>query len=238
MDKILSQEEIKALFSAMSSGNSKRAASSGKSPVMETASYLEFQPSDLISPERMRSMHLLYEYFSRYFASSLSGYFRNQVSINLATVKQAAYPDLARMLPDPKLFARIGIRPLDGTLTLELSLSFAFTMVDSILGDPVQVILGNRSLTDFDLDILDAVLRIAVRELKNAWSPIVDLEFFLKGKGTQAQMFPDISSGEQVVMAHLVMKIGHISGMMLLCIPSRIINQLWSKLDSENVGSV
>jgi flagellar motor switch protein FliM len=233
MDKVLSQDEINALFSAMSSEDIGLDASEDKTPPAKKISNYDFHRADRISQDQMRSIHLLHEYFGRNFASSLSAYLRNFVDVNLVNLEQVSYSAFLKTLPDPTLFASVGMRPMDDNLALEMNPSLVFPMIDMILGGPGRALVGNRNLTEIELNIIDGVLRLAMRDLRSAWSPIIDLDFFLEDKGTKAQMFQIVSPAETVIAIHLELKIGDNSGMMNLCIPSRVLKQLRSKFDQQ-----
>jgi len=233
MDKVLSQDEINALFSAMSSEDLSLETPSEKSPPARKITNYDFHRADRISQDQMRSIHMLHEYFGRNFASSLSAYLRNFVDVNLVNLEQVSYSSFLKTLPDPTLFASVGMRPLDDNLALEMNPSLVFPMIDMILGGPGRALVDNRNLTEIELNIIDGVLRLAMRDLRSAWNPIIDLDFFLEDKGTKAQMFQIVSPAETVIAIHMELKIGDNSGMMNLCIPSRVLKQLRSKFDQQ-----
>jgi len=235
MDKVLSQEEINALFSAMSSEDS-LASQPEKDKAAGTARKIanyNFHRADRISQDQMRSIHLLHEYFGRNFASSLSAYLRAFVDVSLTSLEQVSYSEFIKSLPDPTLFASLGMRPLDGNIALELSPSLIFPMIDMILGGPGQALPENRNLTEIEMNIIEGVIKLAMRDLGGAWHPIMELDFFLEGKGTKAQMFQIVSPAETVIAVHLELKIGENTGMMNLCIPSRVLKLLRSKFDQQ-----
>jgi flagellar motor switch protein FliM len=233
MDKVLSQEEINALFSAMSSDDLHLGTPPEKgTPARKIANY-DFHRADRISQDQMRSIHLLHEYFGRNFASSLSAYLRNFVDVNLVSLEQISYSAFIKTLPDPTLFASVGMRPLDGNFALEMNPSLVFPMIDMILGGPGQALVDNRNLTEIELNLIDGVLRLAMRDLKGAWQPIMELDFFIEGKDTKPQMFQIVSPAETVIAVHLELKIGENSGLMNLCIPSRVLKLLRNKFDQQ-----
>ena len=69
MDKVLSQDEINALFSAMSSENLSLDISPQKPLEPRKIAKYDFHRADHISQDQMKSVHLLHEYFSRNFSS-------------------------------------------------------------------------------------------------------------------------------------------------------------------------
>jgi flagellar motor switch protein FliM len=233
MDKVLSQEEINALFSAMSSEDLSLADQPEKNvPVRKVANY-DFHRADRISQDQMRSIHLLHEHFGRNFASSLSAYLRAFVEVNMASMEQISYATFIKALPDPTLFASIAMHPLDGNLAMELNPALVFPMIDMILGGPGCAVDSNRNLTEIELNIIEGVIKLAMRDLRTAWHGIIDFDFFLEGKGTKAQMFQIVSPAETVISVHLELKISEFSGMMNICIPSRVLKLLRNKFDQQ-----
>jgi flagellar motor switch protein FliM len=233
MDKVLSQEEINALFSAMSSEDLHLGNSQEKEAAVRKIANYDFHRADRISQDQMRSVHLLHEHFGRNFASSLSAYLRAFVDVSLASLEQVSYAGFIKSLPDPTLFASIGMRPLDGNLAMELNPSLVFPMIDMILGGPGQPLAGNRNLTEIELNIIEGVLKLAMRDLADAWHPVIEVNLYLEGKGTKAQMFQIVSPAETVIAVHLELKMGDTSGLMNLCIPSRILKMLRGKFDQQ-----
>jgi flagellar motor switch protein FliM len=233
MDKVLSQEEINALFSAMSSDELSLKGQLDKGAAGRKIASYDFHCADRISQDQMRSIHLLHEYFGRSFASSLSAYLRAFVDVSLASLEQVSYSAFIKGLPDPTLFASIGMRPLEGNIALELNPSVVFPMIDMILGGPGLALEENRNLTEIELNIVEGVVKLAMRDLYSAWHPIMELDLCLEGKGTKAQMFQIVSPAETVIAVHLELKIGENSGMMNLCIPSRMLKMLRGKFDQQ-----
>ena len=236
-EKVLSQDEISALFSAMSSDapslDITQDLPTEKGAAERKITGYDFHHADRITQDQMRSLHMLYEAFGRNFASSLSAYLRAFVDVNLKSIEQVPYVAFIKPLPDPTLFASIAMRPLDGNMAMELNPSLAFPMIDMILGGPGCEVEENRNLTEIELNIIEGVIKLAMRDLSSAWHAIMGFDFFLEGKGTKPQMFQIVSIAETVIAIAFELKIGDFSGLMNLCIPSRILKLLRSKFDQQ-----
>lgn len=238
MEKILSQDEINALFSAMSSDDLNLNSSSNSvveklgASSRRVADY-DFHRADRISQDQMRSLHLLHDDFGRNLASSLSAYLRAFVDVNLISIDQISYSEFLKVLPDPTLFASIEMRPLDGNLAVELNPALVYPMIDMLLGGPGTPPVGDRNLTEIEMNIIEGVIKLAIRDLKEAWRPVMELDFVLDGTGTKVQMFQIVSPGETVVAVGMGIKVGDNSGMMNICIPSRLLKVIRNKFDQQ-----
>jgi flagellar motor switch protein FliM len=234
MDKILSQDEINALFSAMTTEDlSLNAPADAPPKESRKINNYDFRRADRISQDQMRSLHLLHDYFGRNFASSLSAYLRAFVDVNLTSVDQVSYADFLKLLPEPTLFTSVILRPLESNIAMELNPSLVFPMIDILLGGPGTSPSGERNFTEIEMNIIEGVIKLAMRDLKDAWRPVMELEFGLEGTGTKAQMFQIVSASETVVAVGLEIKVGENSGMMNLCIPSRMLKVIRSRFDQQ-----
>jgi flagellar motor switch protein FliM len=234
MDKILSQDEINALFSAMATEDTTLVPAEPEKPeTQRKVTRYDFHRADRISQDQMRSLTLLHDDFARNFSSSLSAYLRAFVEVTLASVEQMSYGEFVKILPDPTLFSSIGMRPLDGNMALELNPNLVFPMIDMLLGGPGNVVAEPRNLTEIEMHIIEGVINLGMRDLKEAWRPIMELDFFLEGAGTKPQMFQIVSGGETVVTVGMDIKVGDNVGTMNICIPSRMLKVIRSKFDQQ-----
>jgi flagellar motor switch protein FliM len=181
----------------------------------------------------MRSLHLLHDYFARNFTSSLSAYLRAFVDVTLSRVEQISYSDFLKILPDPTLFNSILMRPLDSNIALEINPGLVFPMIDILLGGPGTACAVDRNLTEIEMNIIEGVVRLALKDLREAWRPIMELELSLEGSGMKSQMFQIVSPGETVVAVALEVKLAETSGTMNICIPSRMLKVIRSKFDQQ-----
>ena len=246
MEKVLSQDEINALFSVMSPDESPSSAATAPAPAPTQSQsqsdgrasgkkvvVYDFHNADRVSQDQLRSLHLLYEAFGRNFASSLSAYLRAFVDVTLKSIEQMPYSAFVKPLPDPTLFVSITMKPIDSNMALEMNPTLVFPMIDMILGGPGTNLEENRNLTEIELNIIEGVIKLAMRDLGTAWQSIMEFDFFLEGKGTKPQMFQIVSQSETVVSIMLEVKIGDFSGRMNMCIPSHVLKLLRSKFDQQ-----
>jgi flagellar motor switch protein FliM len=96
-------------------------------------------------------------------------------------------------------------------------------MIDRMLGGGGQTSVLNRGLTDIEQNIVDAVVKILLDSLTDAWRPVVELAFGIRGRETRPQMLQVAAPNEIVVMIVFDVKIGDTVGMFNLCIPASIV---------------
>jgi len=102
-----------------------------------------------------------------------------------------------------------------------------------LLGGPGLAAENDRSMTEIELNVIESVLTLAMRDLREAWRPIMEFDFFVDDKGTKAQMFQIVSPAETVIAVHLELRIGDNSGTLNLCVPSRVVKLLRNRFDRQ-----
>src|SRR3954467_9647103 len=115
MKRVLSQQEIDAVFEGSSEGT--LGVSKDLQPDVST---FDFNRLDRISKSQLRALHLVHENFVRSLASSLSAYLRSYLALNLVSLEQISYSEFLEGLASPTCIAYIGLQPYDGTAVLEL----------------------------------------------------------------------------------------------------------------------
>jgi flagellar motor switch protein FliM len=224
MEKILSQDEINALFSSMSA-DAQALEPSAAQPAQaerEFAKY-DFCSSDRIGKDLVRSLHQLHTNFARHYSSSLSAYMRSLVEINLISIDQISYSEFLKLMSDPTLFCALSLSPIHGNFGMEFSPPLVFPLIDMLLGGTGRTSSDQRPLTELEIQIIEGVLRLALNNLRECWRPVLDMNFQLAGVEVKPHMLQLVPLSEPVVAIGFEVKLGEISGMLNLCIPSVIL---------------
>jgi len=222
MEKILSQDEINALFSNMSAAAAEESAAPGDAGGRSVAKY-DFGRSDRISKEQLRAVHGIHLNFARNLSASISAYLRSAVEVALLSVDQITYLEFTKLLSDPTLFCGFSMAPMRGNLAMELNPSFVFPAIDMLLGGTGNTPSENRTLTEIEMQIAEGIIKLALRDLKDAWRPVMEVNPQLERAETRPQMLQVVAPGEAVVGVVFEVKAGDNLGRLNLCIPSAML---------------
>lgn len=234
MDKILSQDEINALFSTMAKDGTVIAESSACACLAEAnAVKYNFVRSDRLAKDQLRSIHQLHTQFARHLTSSISAYLRALVEVSLISVDQIAYGEFLKQASDPTLYCSLSLPPLHGNIAMEISPPLAFPVIDILLGGPGKPPLETRSLTEIEMQVVEGFIKLALLSLKEAWRPLVAIEPKLESTETRPQMLQLVAAGEAVVAIGFEVKVGENPGKLNLCIPSMMLKMNRSLLDKQ-----
>jgi len=225
MPRLLSQEEIDALLTQVPEAPAEgQAGPQGASRMSgKKAQLYDFKRPDRLSKDNIRSLHLIHDRFARSCSASFSAYLRTMSEINLVSVDQFTYFEFLMSLPDPTCLSVLSMAPLDGNAALEINPSIVFPIIDKLLGGPGQPLAEIREISDIEYRVIDGVIKRALRDLQEAWAQAIDIEIAVIESETSPQLIQIAAPNEPVVLVTFEIKIGELSGMMNLCIPSRIL---------------
>ena len=128
----------------------------------------------------------------------------------------------------------LGLSPYDGSTVLELDPSLVFPVLEMLLGGsgktPVKVA---REVTEIEQTILESLLRFILHDLRTSWEVVAKMEFSIESHETEPQLLQILAPSEAVVAISMEVRIGDISGMMNIGIPSIIVKMLRTKFDQQ-----
>jgi len=194
----------------------------------------DFRRPDRISKAQLRAIHNLHETFARNLGASLSAYLRAYLTASIVSVKQLAFHEFSAGLASPTCLLSLGLQPYEGNAVMELNPSLIFPMIELLLGGGGrQPVALTREITEIELKLLQSLFRIMLQDLQGAWKTVVNLEFAVEAVETETQSFRVLAPQEAVVAIGIEMRIGEVSGMMNLAIPSVILKMMRQKFDQQ-----
>ena len=227
MKKVLSQEEIDAVFQGAAAVETARQAQAQA----EIAAF-DFHRLDRLPKSQLQSLHQIHENFVRSLASSLSAYLRSYVALNLVSLEQISYSEFLEGLASPTCIAYLGLRPYDGTAVLELSNSLVFGLLELLLGSKGKASAPvNRKITDIEKKLVQTLLRVVLCDLSDSWKSVAQIAFSVQSLASEPTMLHVLSPAEAVIVIAVEVRVGATSGLMNLAIPSIFIKRLRHKFD-------
>jgi flagellar motor switch protein FliM len=233
MPEILSQNEIDALLSALSSGGAVEGAPSPE-PGKGVKLY-DFKHPDRFSKDQTRSLQMLHEHFSRLTSTSLSTYLRTITEVKLVSVDQLSYDEFIRSIPNPTCISLFQMPPLEGNALLEISPSLAFAIIDRLMGGKGQAFHKNRELTEIEKSILLKIMDRIFETMREAWSSVIELTMSLKATEVNPQLFLQLYlPTEMVILMTQEVNVGESTGTFCVCIPYVVLEPIAGRLSSRS----
>ena len=232
MTEILSQDEIDALLTAISTGEVDTTDYSAAKEQRKVKIY-DFRRPDKFSKDKIRTLQMMHETFARLTTTALSAQLRALVSVHVASVDQLTYEEFIRSIPNPTTLAVVNMDPLKGSAVLEIDPSITFTIIDKLFGGTGESTKISRELTDIELSVMEGIIVRILGNLREAWSNVIDLRPRLGNIETNPQFAQIVPPNDMVVLITLETKVGEVEGMTNLCIPYITIEPVISKLSAQ-----
>jgi len=192
--------------------------------------YFDFSQAEVLSKDVVRTISYLFENFARSVGTSLSAFLRFIVEITLESVEQVEYSDLLSEMPYPTCITIVGMKPLDSSAILELSLNFTFFAVDRLLGGSGEASVRPRALTEIEQPIVDRLVLKILSSLEETWAQVVAFDLSIDGRETNPQMAQIVSHNERIMLMKLKIRSGTIDGYIRIGIPAMALEPLKDRL--------
>ena len=227
MNRQLSQQEIDAVFENLD--DRKAAPATAQKGIR-----FDFRRLDRIAKSQLRAIHLLHDTFVRNLGSSLSAYLRSYLTVNLVSVEQLSYGEFLEGLPSPTCITSLSLKPYEGNAVLELNPSIIFPVLEMLLGgsgkNPAVV---QREITEIEQSLLDALFRIILHDLTEAWKGVTTIDFKIESIEKEPQLLQVLAPNEAVVAVGIEVRTGDSTGMMNMAMPAIIIKMMRQKFEQQ-----
>jgi len=237
MADILSQEEIDALLEVVEDEEIAPDELDKASDILDNRqiTLYDFKRPNRVSKEQLRSIRAIHDKMARSLASDISSLMRSIVEIQLHSVDQMTYGEFLMSLPSPTSFNVFSLKPLDGKGVIEVNPSIVFPMIDRLLGGNGSPFETTREFTDIEINLLDQILKVVTQNMRDVWSPIMDLYPIVEAKESSPNVVQIVAQNEIVIMVIMEIIIGQTSGMMNICYPVITIESLLPRLANRDL---
>ena len=225
MKKILSQDEIDALFAA-----AKHSQRSGPGRKVVAC---DLRKLGALNADQVRVVTTLHESFARRLGGSLGAYLRVGFDMNLVSVEQILYSEFLSRLPELTYLASFQVLPLDARATMQADLSLVFPIVDLVLGGSGADPIDPRELTEIEEQIFETVVRLIARDLQTTWAPVLPLDIQFDQRQQHTQVHGLMLPTEKVMSLTFEIRLPDARGTLNLAFPAVISNALLRKLSVQ-----
>jgi len=229
VDEVLSQNEIDALLSAITSGEMD-AEELKKEENEKKVRVYDFKRALRFSKDQIRSISRIHENYARLLTTFFSAKLRTYVNISVASVDQIPFEEFIRSIPKMTVLNIYSVAPLEGNVLMEVNPNIAYGLLDLILGGKGNSVNKIDNLTEIETILMSQLFEKAIYKLKEAWSTIVEINPVLEEFEVNPQFLQMVSPNETVVVVSLNTEIGGTSGMINICIPHIVLEPIISKL--------
>ena len=231
MADILSQAEIDALLSAMSSGELDTEQIQQKDE--KKVKNYDFSSPTKFSKDHLRTLEIIYEHYARLLSTNLPVYLRKNVQVSVVGSEAIKFNEFTNSLSNPIIMGVINFSPLNGSIIMELGTNLGYAMLDRMLGGSGLPLEKSRDFSEIEQTIIEKILVMFAQLQREPWKNVIDITPVLNHLETNPQFAQIIAPNEMVAIVTLNIKIGDVEGMMNLCLPFLTLEDIMDKLNTK-----
>ncbi|MCL6548374.1 MAG: flagellar motor switch protein FliM [Alicyclobacillus sp.] len=232
MSDILSQSEIDALLSALTSGELKAEDIRQEERGPRVRNY-DFRRAMRFSKDHIRIIHRIHEHFARLLTTHLSGILRSVVQVQVESVDQLPYEEFIRSIPTLTVMYLLEFAPLEGKVVVEINPQIVFAVIDRLMGGVVMGPYRERELTEIEAAVLRRAFGPMPGFFADVWRSVIEVEPRFVSTESNPQFLQLATPNETVLVATLSVKVGSVTGFIHVCIPHVTLEPVVPKLTPQ-----
>ena len=229
MADVLSQNEIDALLSALSTGEL-ASEEVGKEDENHKIKLYDFRSPQKFSKEHIRTLELIHDNYARIISNYLTGQTRQNVKVKIETVEQISYEEFIHSVQNPTIITIFKMPPLSGTIIFETNPQFSLQVIDILLGGKGNRKIETKEFTDIDKNIMRQITAGMISNLRLAWESILDVEPEIEAVETNPAVNQTMAPNDPVALITFSVEMNKRSTFINMCIPYLSIEKILDKL--------
>ena len=200
VNDLLTQDEIDALLHGVGSGDIETESDGG--PTDGSPRSYDFTSQDRIVRGRMPTLEMINERFARHFRIGLFNMMRRNADISVGGVQMLKFSEYMHSLFVPTSLNMVHVKPLRGTALFVLDPKLVYIVVDNFFGGEgrFHTKIEGRDFTPTEQRVIQMILDIAFKDLKEAWAPVLPVTFEYLRSEVNPQFANIVSPSEVVVV--------------------------------------
>lgn len=231
INDLLSQDEIDALLHGVSSGDVETDDDEGDK---EGVHSYDFNSQDRIVRGRMPTLEMVNERFARYFRISLFNMLRRSPEIAVGGVQMLKFSEYVHSLFVPASLNLVRVKPLRGIGLIVFDPKLVFIIVDNFFGGDgrYHTRIEGREFTPTEQRIINIMLGHLFKNLKEAWQPVMPLEFEYQQMEVNPHFANIVSPSEVVVVSTFHIELDGGGGDCHVTMPYSMVEPIRELLDA------
>ncbi|MDN3610662.1 flagellar motor switch protein FliM [Vibrio ostreicida] len=232
MTDLLSQDEIDALLHGVDDvddGDDEQGGGASD-PTVD----FDFSSQDRIVRGRMPTLELINERFARHLRISLFNMLRKTAEVSINGVQMMKFGEYQNTLYVPTSLNMVRFRPLKGTALVTMEARLVFILVENFFGGDgrFHARIEGREFTPTERRIVQLLLKIVFEDYKEAWSPVMGVEFEYLDSEVNPSMANIVSPTEVIVVSSFHIEVDGGGGDFHVVMPYSMVEPIRELLDA------
>lgn len=227
---LLSQDEIDALLHGVDGGDVDTETGVEYDGVARS---FDFASQDRIVRGRMPTLEMINERFARYFRISYFNMLRRSAEISVAGVQMMKFSEYMHSLFVPTSLNLVKVHPLRGKALCVIDPKLVFITVDNFFGGTGRhAKIEGREFSPTEARVIQIILEQAFKDLKEAWKPVLDVNFEFHSMEVNPQFANIVSPTEVVVVSSFHVELDGGGGTFYVVMPYSMLEPIKELLDA------
>lgn len=228
MSDLLTQDEIDALLHGVDDVDDND--SGGESGVIS----FDFSSQDRIVRGRMPTLELINERFARHMRISLFNLLRKTAEVSINGVQMIKFGEYQNSLYVPTSLNMVRFRPLKGTGLITMEARLVFILVENFFGGDgrFHAKIEGREFTPTERRIIQMLLKLIFEDYREAWSPVMGVEFEYLDSEVNPTMANIVSPTEVIVVSSFHIELDGGGGDFHMVMPYSMVEPIRELLDA------
>jgi flagellar motor switch protein FliM len=124
--------------------------------------------------------------------------------------------------------------PLQGSMVMEFSPEVVYVTVDRLLGGQGNILQKTSDLTEIEISVIQRIFIRTLNSFQEAWLSVLKLSPEFKEIEVNPQFLTMFPPNETVILVSLHAKIGDVEGIIKICLPHVVLEQILPKLSARH----
>lgn len=227
---LLSQDEIDALLHGVDGSESAEEVEvDPDAPVS-----IDFNSQERIVRGRMPTLEMVNERFARTFRTTLFNLLRSIPDLSVDGIQMHKFSDYMHTLFVPTSLNMVKMRPLRGNCLFVFDARLIFILVDNFFGSDgrFHAKIEGREFTPTELRIVMLLLETIFIDYKEAWAPVLDVNFEYQSSEVNPAMANIVGPTEAIFVSTFQIELNGGGGKLQIGFPYPMIEPIRDILDA------
>jgi flagellar motor switch protein FliM len=231
-EKILSQEEIDALLSAMDSGEVALEQEPDDQSKAEARLY-DLTAQTLMLRDQFDALDEVYDKFINLLNVSIGSLLQRPIEVKMVSKEIVKFGEFLQAFANPTGFSIYTMEPLIGSAMLAVEPNLGFALIDCMFGGEGKPLAKIREFTQIEQRMLNRFYLEVLRELERAWAVAYNIRFVQKKTETKPEFVNLVSPNDLVLTFVFSINGDEFSGNIHICTPFLMLEPIKDKLSSR-----
>lgn len=236
-EKILSQEEIEALYSAMSDGQIDTDPEGGRRPEAEAKPYLLYSQESKMEG-RFEVLEEVYDKYSLLLRDTLSAKLKSASDADFISTEIVKFREFLKRFSRPTCFSVFNMEPFPGSALLVLTAPLFFSLIDSMFGGTGKPLARMREFTQIEKRVMQRLVLDVLKNLEKAWEVVQPVRTVFRKMESNPDYIRMIAPDDLVLVAGFIVRRNAYEGHLYVCIPYLMIEPVKEKLTYGSMAAV